>query len=171
MNCLAAESSRPCAREKAHVDPVSPGKIDDQETLCRAGYTMHDRNGNPRISLIRSNELASGELSVWRLKPPRTELVEILEVLDARKPNQQELLWIFGVKAKEVRGMLAASPLCAIDNTDCGPELDRHPAHAVLAGCEKLGFDALLKPDEDPTFMAVRRGLLELFNRHRIWQA
>jgi hypothetical protein len=170
MNCLVAgNATRPCFREASHQDPISPGKIHDDEILCRAGYSMHHTDGNPKIGLIRSSDLAKGELSIWREAPATAHLSEIVGVLHAASPPAQSLDWVFGVRAKELRDLVEGSPICAVDDTDCG-EGRRHKAHGVLAGCDHLGFKALAKPDENPTFSAVRRALLEIFSRNVRWK-
>ena len=170
MSCLVAEySTRPCSREASHQDPISPGKIHDDETLCRAGYSMHNRDGNPKIGLIRSSDLAKGELSIWREAPATARLAEIVDTLREAGPEGQTLDWVFAVKAKELRNLVPGSPLCAIDDTDCGGGR-RHKAHGVLAGCEHLGFRALATPDENPTFSAIRRALHEIFSRNIRWK-
>src|SRR5262249_22815396 len=115
MSCLVVDHSRPCLREKAHDDLVSPGKIRDDETLCRGGYPMHDDKGNPKIGFIRSSDLAKGELSIWRVSSSTAELGEVVEILKGYKPQGQELLWVLGVKARELRDLLPKAPLCAID--------------------------------------------------------
>lgn len=170
MSCLVAEyAARPCFREASHQDPISPGKIHDEEKLCRAGYSMHNKDGNPKIGLIRSSDLAKGELSIWRETPAMAQLSEIVDELREAGPEGQSLDWVFAVKAKELRDLVQGSPICAIDDTDCG-EGRRHKAHGVLAGCDHLGFKALPKPDENPTFSAVRRALHEIFSRNICWQ-
>lgn len=172
MKCLVSDCTRPCLHEATSSDPISPGKIEDIEILCRAGYRMHDNKGNPRIGLIRSKDLANGELSVWRLDSAASpKLPILLEVLRERGPKNDELLSVFGVSAAQLRGVLENHPLCAIDNTDCGPDWPRHPDHCVLAGCEALGFKELTDPYENVAFVAVRRALLEIFKKNKIWTA
>jgi hypothetical protein len=129
---------------------------------------MHDDKGNPRIGFIRSIDLVRGELSIWRVSSSTAELSDVVEILKSFKPAGQELIWVRGVKAKELRDLLPSTPLCAIDDTDCG-STGRHKAHGVLAGCKQLGFSDLTKPDESPAFLAVRRALLEIFGRNKCW--
>jgi hypothetical protein len=93
----------------------------------------------------------------------------LVELLRKRGPPNQDLLWIFGVTAKQIRGVIDDCPMCAIDDTDCGAGLDRHPSHCTLAACKQLGFQNLSQPDEDPNFLAVRRALHELFKKNQIW--
>jgi hypothetical protein len=164
-------------RESAHIDPVSPGEIQGAEILCRAGYTMHNKNGNPAVSLVRANELAIGELSVWRIAAslPSADLDELVHLLRERAPNHknpQELLWIFGLPAEKLRGLIEECPICAVDDTDCGPNWDRHPRHCTLGGCSYLRFDELASPEaESPAFHAMRRRLVEEFRQSLIWPA
>src|SRR5664279_5186828 len=171
MNCQIAGYSRPFSREANHGDPVSPGKIENCEVLCRAGYSIHNKKGNPHTSLSRANELASGQLSVWRISPGSSlEVREVVNILRQRGPEGKPLFWVFSVPAERLRDLLEG-PICAVDDTDCGT--DRHPRHAVLAGCELLSFQNL-PPDDlnsDPAFLAPRRALLEVFTRSQIWEA
>ncbi len=171
MSCQVAGYSRPCSREANHNDPVSQGKIENSEVLCRAGYSIHNKKGNPHISLIRANELASGQLSVWRISPgSSSEVSEVVNILRQRGPEGKPLFWVFGVPAERLRNLLEG-PICAVDDTDCGT--DRHPRHAVLAGCIMLSFQNLALDDlsSDPAFLALRRALLEVFTRSQIWEA
>ncbi|BAM87634.1 hypothetical protein S58_16260 [Bradyrhizobium oligotrophicum S58] len=177
MNCFVDGYDRPCMRESEHVDPVSPGKIRDDEVLCRAGYTMHIKGGNPVVSLIRADELARGELSVWRLTPPfeAADVDNIVNILRERSPSvrqPQELLRVFGLSAEKLRDLVEDCPICVVDDTDCGPAWDRHPKHCTLGGCKSLAFHELNNADgESPLFYAMRRALLEEFRRNQIWAA
>jgi hypothetical protein len=169
MNCLVAPHwSRPCFREASHSDPVSPGKILDDETLCRAGYTQHNKDGNPKIGLIRSSDLAKGDLSIWREGEGTAQLEEIIDVLSSNTPAGNELLWVFGVPAGKLRNLVSGQPICAVDDTDCG-QGKRHKAHGTLAICDHLGFKELEKPDESPAFMSVRRAIHEIFRQNVRW--
>src|SRR6266699_2200144 len=98
MSCQIAGHLRPCSREANHSDPVSPGKIENCEVLCRAGYSIHNKKGNPHISLIRANELASGQLSVWRISPGSSlEVREVVNILRQRGPEGKLLFCVFVV--------------------------------------------------------------------------
>src|SRR4051812_12036815 len=131
-----------CYREQSSTDPVSPGKIGGAEKICRGGYTPHNfqkETGLPKENIVREKDLFTGALSVWRLGGPHPFGVDdVVGLLEGGGPKDNILWRIFAPRAQDIRataGENIRGEFCVVDDTDCGPGKERHPAHAVIALC------------------------------------
>lgn len=165
-----------CPREQGSADPeVSPGPIAGDEEICRGAYDpMHFKREKLKSSFIRANDLLEGKLSVWRVATPPREsagLDDIVKILEGFAPTDNKLYQVKACTAESVRKLSIATRsgrvFSVIDDCVAYPDGGKHPAHAVIAICEKLEPEKMTKDSE--LFEEIRNKIHLAFSANTKW--
>tara|TARA_R110000868_G_scaffold411715_1_gene707931 strand:- start:159 stop:704 length:546 start_codon:yes stop_codon:yes gene_type:complete len=164
-----------CVCEKTSQHAASPALVEGRERIGRGVYfSMHYNKAKTRITnqFLKRRDLASGDLSVWRLGEPYGAQVEdVAAILEESGPGGSELSHIYYAGAENIRFVEAASvnadqSLCIKDDCTSGPDGECHPAHATIGLADVDGVDW----DPDGTaFREVYESLALLFRKSVAW--
>lgn len=165
---------RACPHECKPRHPISPGTVDDVETICRgASEPMHYNKGKIKNSVIKNSDLLTGALSVWRVSERSgATMQEVVQQIQSSVPQPNQLKELLGAAAGAIRaiGTGAGAPraLCILDDCAINAKGDAHPAHAHIALCERLTRSGISKDHEE--FQSIKRDLLTLWKKSpRVW--
>jgi hypothetical protein len=160
-----------CPLEQETQDDVSPGVVQDEETLCRGafGKKAHYNSSGVKPALIRDRDFLAGELSVWRLGV--ATLDEVVEQIGKQPPPENALWDVFGITASAVRAIRvpgrAGRVVSVIDDCRVDDAGGKHPAHAVLAVCRSLNLS--LADKGSPSYVEIREELYRLLILSVVW--
>jgi len=173
-------NQRFCPQELESSAPGTPGRVEDTEQLCRAGYSPMHGSGEklPKNSLLKLVDLALGSLSVWRFGGVRGLDIEgLLSICNKNTPDKNDLWKIFSVTAGEVRARVSEDNVCVkfcvIDDTYIDSDRNYHAAHAVIGVCERFGCKEI--PSEclasNEQLLRFRDELRLLFLKNVVWSS
>ena len=107
-----------CVCEKTSQHAASPALVEGRERIGRGVYfSMHYNKAKTRITnqFLKRRDLASGDLSVWRLGEPYGAQVEdVAAILEESGPGGSELSHIYYAGAENIRFVEAASVMAQL---------------------------------------------------------
>lgn len=161
-----------CPLEQLERDPRSPGVIDDDEDIVRGAYDpMHFKGARIRPSVLRSGDLAKGQLSVWRSSAKSgSNLKDIESILGENGPSQHALAAMLVVNAQRIRELREQVSnlrlFCIVDECDTNEDGGWHRAHAHIALCMNLEDD--VKNTDSERFVSLKEQLYLIFKQRVI---
>jgi hypothetical protein len=166
-------TSTVCKLEASQRDIRSRGIVRDNEKLCRAGFDPdhYRKNGAVKQSLIPNKQLASGEVSVWRVSDTKdsTELAGVAKKLKPPSNNfVRELLIASAAAIRELKHEhYAEHRFCVLDECVTDDVGGFDPAHAHVTFCREVDLKAA-GPDT-VEFQDLRTQLLFAFTSGERW--
>lgn len=160
-----------CPLEAQQQDQRSSGTIGDQEIICRAAYNpIAFKKGKLTGAIVRTGDLFSGTLSVWRYSEnANTSLPCIIDICQSNTPAKNSLAEIRGVTAAAIRNVTSPEVegrlFCVVDETDTDDNGGSHPAHAHIKICAKQMEN--VTSSDDLIFRAVKERLVFLFRQDK----
>ena len=141
MNCPIGEL---CAIEEGYVGAQSPGRVQDNERMARAAIDpihFNPKSGQVKVAFIRHDDIAHGNLSVWRLgKLPAQQGEGLLNFFEERSNPDHRIDSVYAPPASALRTLVlpeSGRGFSVIDDTQTGPnDEDVNPAHAAITLCQ-----------------------------------
>ena len=169
MNCPVG---RICGVEESHSGAQSPGIVQDDERLVRAAIDpihFNPKSGQVKVAFIRQDDIAQGNLSVWRMEQlPAQQGDALLNFFEERSRPEHTIASVYAPPASAIRRLSLPETgrgFSVLDDTKTGPnEDDINPAHAAITLCQHKrdhGQDAI-------KLKFAREALKNLFLSHPV---
>jgi hypothetical protein len=163
----------PCEETLQHAS--SPGLVADDEIVCRGAYDpMHFKKNRIRTNFVKRKDLASGQLSVWRLgRDPNFDAETLAIVLKEVAPPEQGLGAIMAAAAGQIRQTTMPDHFpngqrvfCVADDCRTDDVGGWHPEHATvsLAQINDFAWD-----QDSDHFIAAVEALAAILKRKQVW--
>lgn len=166
-----------CACETESQHPHSPGLVEDEEEVVRAGYDPTAvKKTKVTAQLIRGKDLRAGSLSVWRsTRPGGFDQRAVSEQLERVKPQGAELAGMFSLVVSIIRGLriededgqlIDAQVFCVKDDCRTDDLGGWHADHATIG----LGdIDGIEWEPEGNAYLQAKEVLYARFKARLIW--